>query len=168
MSIITVAKFQEGLVLSSSLMEGGFKSALEFQVDMAKAISEGFKAALAKDPIVQSIKCAHVTDGRAEQLAMMLGLQEEHSADFQVYPLGNVEGFDEVDLWVDRSVEGEIRVAYCSTGSRDADGEEVLISSLRFAAEDLEEFLAVLGQDLSGEPSIEDVEDEDVEVEDAE
>jgi hypothetical protein len=162
MSIITVAKFQEGIVLSSSIMSEGFKSPLEFRAGMAKAIAEGFKAVVANDPIVQSIKCAHVTDGRAEQIAMMLGMQEEFQADFQVYPLGDVEG-DEIDLWVDRSVEGELRIAYCSTSARETDGQDVLISSLRFPAEDLDELLAILGQDLSGEPSIEDVEDEDEE-----
>lgn len=153
MSITVTHSCKQGVTLSSSLM--GDKADLGFEDNLAHAIAVQYRDMVAKDPIIQSIKVVNCVDGRANDFAMMLGLLNTVPADFAVYPM---EDFDpewgSVDLWIDRSVEGEIRIAYCSPDARKLEHEDTsgaIISSLRFPAEDLDELLEILGADRSNE-----------------
>lgn len=153
MSINITNISRKGVTLSSSLM--GDKASLGFEDNLARAIAAQYRDMVAKDPIIQSIKVVNCVDGRANNFAMMLGLLDTVPADFAVYPMENFDAeWGSVDLWIDRSVEGEIRIAYCSQDSRKLEHEDTsgaIISSLRFPAEDLDEFLEILGADRSGE-----------------
>ncbi|AHK11918.1 hypothetical protein CHOED_058 [Vibrio phage CHOED] len=159
MSLNVLEVCRQGIAISSSVSVEK-EAALGFPATIANLMAAKWKEVVAKDPMAQGIELS-ATDGRPNPMAMMLGVISTYDVTFRVYKLGTTAAAEdlagaetEFHLWVGEDEDGNMVVAY-----NDADSSNTTLSTedlegagmcvLRFAPEDFEELLELLGQDFS-------------------